>query len=324
MDKKGLKGSRFKDNIPEIDWLKSFLNRHKDELKIRLNENIKRVRVAVDEETLQIYFEELNVSPQGVPPEGIINYDETNVCDDPGKKKVTDRSHNLGHRRPALYRLHHPGRLLVDDDECNEANVSNELAQKEDNQTEALQIQVGDSVDVKFGLPIKRHTLCETIKDIITEDLEMNANRKVPFKDNKPGRRWFESFMKRHPAVSERYAEGINRARANVTEDKIRNWFSELHDYLKEENALDILEDPSRMFNADESGFLTCPKTGKVLGPISYKNLYEIKSGNEKEAIIVLANFSACGSVAPPMVVFPLQGISKDIAAKLNETWEIG
>ncbi|XP_017302184.1 uncharacterized protein LOC108253181, partial [Diaphorina citri] len=38
----------------------------------------------------------------------------------------------------------------------------------------------------------------------------------------------------------------------------------------------------------DESSFQTCPKTGKVLGPISFDNFYEIKSGNEKEAITLM------------------------------------
>ncbi|KAJ4433576.1 hypothetical protein ANN_15885, partial [Periplaneta americana] len=31
------------------------------------------------------------ISRKGVPPEGIINYDETNMCDEPGKKKVIVR-----------------------------------------------------------------------------------------------------------------------------------------------------------------------------------------------------------------------------------------
>lgn len=113
-----------------------------------------------------------------------------------------------------------------------------------------------------------------------------------------------EGFLKRHPDISHRYAEEINNARATVIEANTRNWFEELEGFLTETNCADILKDPSRIFNADESSFQTCPKTGKVLGPISFDNFYEIKSGNEKEAITVMANFSADGKTVCPMVVY--------------------
>jgi hypothetical protein len=59
--------------------------------------------------------------------------------------------------------------------------------------------------------------------------------------------------------------------------------------------VLDILEDPSRIFNGDETSFSMCPKSGKVLAPKGYKNIYEVKKGNEKETITVLLVFSADG-----------------------------
>ena len=152
--------------------------------------------------------------------------------------------------------------------------------------------------NAKKGFPMKRRTLMDTVSDIILED-----QRPTPFKNGIPGKKWFKCFLKRHPEISEREAESINSARATVSEKNIKKWFQELREYLKEENAEDILEDPRHIFNADESGFETCPKTGKVLGPISFDNLYEIKSGNEKEAITVMANFSGAGETVPPMIV---------------------
>lgn len=65
------------------------------------------------------------------------------------------------------------------------------------------------------------------------------------------------------------------------------------------------MENPSRIFNGDESGFSVCPKSGKVLAPKFYKNLHNIKLGQEKDNITVLITFSADGKVAPPLVVFP-------------------
>ncbi|KAJ8963792.1 hypothetical protein NQ314_005371 [Rhamnusium bicolor] len=73
-------------------------------------------------------------------------------------------------------------------------------------------------------------------------------------------------------------------SRAAVTETAIRRWFFELEEFLREYNLLDMMKDPSRIYNADETGVRTRVKSGLVLGPISknFKNLYEISSGNEK------------------------------------------
>lgn len=44
---------------------------------------IKRNRVMLDETRINEYFDKLGTSVSGVKPEHIINYDETNITDDP-------------------------------------------------------------------------------------------------------------------------------------------------------------------------------------------------------------------------------------------------
>lgn len=73
-----------------------------------------------------------------------------------------------------------------------------------------------------------------------------------------------------------------------VTEESIRKWFADLHEYLKKENADYLLEDPTRILNGDETSFTLCPKTGKIVTPRGYKNVYKIIKGKEKEALTVL------------------------------------
>ncbi|KAF2903896.1 hypothetical protein ILUMI_02276 [Ignelater luminosus] len=51
--------------------------------------------------------------------------------------------------------------------------------------------------------------------------------------------------------------------RASVTEANISNWFDDLRKYLEEEKALDVLDDPDQIYNADETGVRLCPKTEK-------------------------------------------------------------
>ncbi|KAJ8953423.1 hypothetical protein NQ318_023540 [Aromia moschata] len=132
----------------------------------------------------------------------------------------------------------------------------------------------------KCGFPIRKIDLISTVQNILKE-----CGKETLFKDGKPGQKWYLNFLKRHPEISLREAETITKARALITEESIRLWFKNLRMYLIQNNCIDILDDPSRIFNGDESGFPLCPKTGKVLGPRGYKNLYKIKTGSDKDNI---------------------------------------
>lgn len=171
----------------------------------------------------------------------------------------------------------------------------------------------------KCGFPIKIDELLNTVQKNLNED-----KRVTPFKDSRPGRKWFNAFLRRHPDLSIRESEGITKGRAIVTEETIRKWFSDLKTFLEEQNATDILEDPSRIFNGDETSFSMCPKTGKVLAPKGYRNVYSIQKGNEKETVTVLLVFSANGKTVNPMVVFPFKRVPKDVVNSLPETWFLG
>lgn len=89
LDKQGRKVKEFEKNknMPGYEWGKLFLKRHPD-LTTRVCSNIKRERAGIDEDTINAYFENLEHSVAGVPPENIWNYDETNLTDDPGASKV--------------------------------------------------------------------------------------------------------------------------------------------------------------------------------------------------------------------------------------------
>nr|CAH7749571.1 unnamed protein product [Callosobruchus chinensis] len=139
-----------------------------------------------------------------------------------------------------------------------------------------------------------------------------------------PGRSWFEGFLKRHPNIKERYAESVSKARAAVSRESIHSWYEEESNYLKQEKFEDILEDPRRIFNADEAGFLLCPKTGKVLGPAKLKEDFCVRVTSEKEQITVMATFSADGKYAPSLLVCPYKRIPQAIAESVPDNWSLG
>ena len=78
----------FKNNLPGNDWAKTFLKRHREDLSERKCQNVNRARAKVAREQVQEYFSHLERSLKDVPPNNILNYDETNCSDDPGTKKM--------------------------------------------------------------------------------------------------------------------------------------------------------------------------------------------------------------------------------------------
>lgn len=83
---------QFQDNKPGYDWARGFLNRNRHILSHRMCQNISRKRAAISERDVGEYFERLRTTLEGVPAANIINYDETNLTDDPkGKLQIFRR-----------------------------------------------------------------------------------------------------------------------------------------------------------------------------------------------------------------------------------------
>lgn len=91
LDRSGRTEARFKNNMPGVDFVLSFIQRHKHILYNKLCQNVKRSRAAISEEIVNCYFDELQVTLKDVDPIMVLNYDETNMTDDPGQKKVVVR-----------------------------------------------------------------------------------------------------------------------------------------------------------------------------------------------------------------------------------------
>ncbi len=87
LDKQGRIVDRFPNNLPGKDWAINFLKRHRDEIKVRLANNLSQGRAELSPEQVKEFFVNLEKELQGVPPTNIINYDETNLTDDIGRKR---------------------------------------------------------------------------------------------------------------------------------------------------------------------------------------------------------------------------------------------
>ncbi|KAJ8050092.1 hypothetical protein HOLleu_03158 [Holothuria leucospilota] len=69
----------------------------------------------------------------------------------------------------------------------------------------------------KIGYGLTKRQLLDEVQTIIEKD-----GRPNPFKDNRPGRDWYQRFLRRHPNLRERISENLGKERAGVTEEKIK------------------------------------------------------------------------------------------------------
>ncbi|XP_031359109.1 eukaryotic translation initiation factor 5B-like [Photinus pyralis] len=169
------------------------------------------------------------------------------------------------------------------------------------------------------GFPRKRDDIIASVQNFLIANPRPN-----PFTNNRPGAGWLKAFFRRHPEITERTSEAVTSASSCVSEKDIRKWFVEVKDYLKEKQLEQVIEDPTRIFNGDETGFQICPETGKVLAPKGIKNVYTIDQGSSKENITVMFTFSASGSTCSPMIVYPYKRIPEKISQSVPANWGIG
>ncbi|XP_072395276.1 uncharacterized protein [Diabrotica undecimpunctata] len=162
----------------------------------------------------------------------------------------------------------------------------------------------------------------DDIKDFVKSFLE--SNPKVnPFVENRPGRTWLSAFLKRNPNISLRTSEGVTSASLNINQRDIIKWFDNIKSYLNKKGLSDVLQDPTRIFNGDETCFYLCPKNKKVLAMKGSRNVYEIEH-NPKVNLTVIFTFSAIGNILPPMIIYPHKRLPNDILSAVPNSWGIG
>ncbi|XP_072389487.1 uncharacterized protein [Diabrotica undecimpunctata] len=169
------------------------------------------------------------------------------------------------------------------------------------------------------GFPATKLQLIDSVQILIK-----NLKRENPFKDGRPGRHWFEGFMRRHPELTRRISQNLTNARAKVTEEKIRKCFMEINSYLLKNNFLHVTNEPQRVFNCDESAFFLSPKNDKVLVKKGERTVYSFINNDEKECLTTLLTCNAAGQFAPPMIVYSYQRVPRNIVEKVPAGWGIG
>ena len=118
-----------------------------------------------------------------------------------------------------------------------------------------------------------------------------------------PSAKFMRSFYKRHPALSKRTAERVDRGRINMANDEtIAKYFELLKTSLVKGGIMQLDSDGNvlqesilkeRIYLADETGWGANTKTKKVIGLKGAKHVYNRKSNDESHKSLMLG---ICGN----------------------------
>lgn len=133
----------------------------------------------------------------------------------------------------------------------------------------------------KMGFPVTKDQLLDSVSLLVK-----SLNKKHTFTNGRPGRHWYEGFLKRNTELSKRMAQNLTATRALVTENSIRGWFNEIEQYFLQSGT--NITDPRRVFNGDESAFFLCPKGNSVLAKKGSKTVYNRVGADEKDCLTVM------------------------------------
>lgn len=151
------------------------------------------------------------------------------------------------------------------------------------------------------GMGLKPYEFMDFVQGIVQKE-----SRKTPFKDGRPGYDWYYAFLERNKHIVQLRTETpLESSRAKLTKEQTDRWYNKFRDYLK---SIGLLEKPSRIYNADESGFSLGSVAGRVIGPSrTSSNISQIPhvSGCSKQRFTVMYCAAADGAMIPPFIIFP-------------------
>ena len=137
------------------------------------------------------------------------------------------------------------------------------------------------------------------------QSIVKKEKRKTCFKDNRPSYIWYYNFMARNAHLVEKRKESsLENSRAKVSSNQLDEWFDK---YYKFVSGLHLLDQPSRIYNADESGFSMGSKPSSVIGPTKVncpRNPPHL-CGQTKKRLTGMFCANAEGSVIPPFLIYP-------------------
>lgn len=130
----------------------------------------------------------------------------------------------------------------------------------------------------------------------------LQINHKFNKEKGDAGSDWFRSFLRRHPDLSIRKAEGVSLGRGEgMNRVDVGNYFKLLQETLEQN---ELFNKPGCIYNVDETGLQLNNRPGNVLAEKGAKDVVTVTSGEKGETISCIACCNAEGFFLPPVCVF--------------------
>ena len=131
--------------------------------------------------------------------------------------------------------------------------------------------------------------------------IDMSSGKESRFPENGPTFKWWRGFRNRHPQLTLRKTESVERGRvSNATEEIVDDYFAVLEETIKANN----LDQRSHLiYNCDEAAVYLNKSSQKVVFPRNSKHCHSLAQGTS-EHISVLCCVNATGAAVPPLIVF--------------------
>ncbi|XP_077294939.1 uncharacterized protein LOC143917331 [Arctopsyche grandis] len=158
----------------------------------------------------------------------------------------------------------------------------------------------------KSGFPITKNNIFDSVQLLIKK-----INRKNLFINDRPGRKWFDAFIKRNPAIGLQLDKNKKFARKEACRNNLKVWFHKTYKLLATNNHQEILDHPFRVFNLDEVELFLIPTDGNSFN-------------DDPELLTVLITGNASGELAPPFIVFKNERIPYNVVDNIPRHWGVG
>ncbi|XP_011859116.1 PREDICTED: uncharacterized protein LOC105556631 [Vollenhovia emeryi] len=151
--------------------------------------------------------------------------------------------------------------------------------------------------DIYFGVTAREG--CE-----LAYRFAMELKKKIPTNwgtNEIAGSDWFEGFMRRYPKLSLRKPEATSMARAAAFNRTNVDLFFNLYEKV----IKNILFEPHKMWNIDETGLTNVHKPNRVISRRTRKQVGAITSAERGTTVSMCLAVNVAGVKAPPYLVFP-------------------
>jgi len=135
----------------------------------------------------------------------------------------------------------------------------------------------------------------------VAYELASRNNLSTRFVNGAAGKHWFSAFMKPHPTLSLRTAEGTSLGRATGFNKPQVMKFYDMLEKVIDDNKFTALN----IYNVDDTGVSTVHTPPKLLAEKGKRLVASVTSAERGKNVTAVCCMSASGIFIPPMFIFP-------------------